>query len=180
MDVSDITPQLDRLEEALHKAGQSLEPLLGDIGDISSKLPLLDKANLYVLVAYAIEALLFSSLRLNGVDTTNHAIFTELTRVRRYTEKIQKLETPPAERENTVNTEAAARFLRSDLGDNKDIKAKLTELIASERQKAARQAAEKKRPADEPAAESSGVEAGEKLWFMVRAGHPFTMPPFVV
>jgi hypothetical protein len=59
MDVSDITPQLDQLEEELKKAEDSLEPLLGDIGDISSKLPLLDKAKLYVLVAYAIEALLF-------------------------------------------------------------------------------------------------------------------------
>ena len=54
-------------------------------------------------------------MRLNGVETKNHAIFTELTRVRQYMEKIQKLETPPAERENTVNTEATARFLRSDL-----------------------------------------------------------------
>jgi hypothetical protein len=63
MDVSDITPQLDRLEEELKKAEESLEPLLGDIGDISSKLPLLDKAKLYVLVAYAIEALLFCKTR---------------------------------------------------------------------------------------------------------------------
>jgi exosome complex protein LRP1 len=59
MDVSDVTPQLDQLEEELNKAQQSLEPLLGDIGDISSKLPLLDKAKLYVLVSYTIESLLF-------------------------------------------------------------------------------------------------------------------------
>jgi exosome complex protein LRP1 len=59
MDVSDVTPQLDQLEEELNKAQQSLEPLMGDIGDISSKLPLLDKAKLYVLVSYTIESLLF-------------------------------------------------------------------------------------------------------------------------
>lgn len=59
MDVSDVTPQLDQLEEVLNKAQESLEPLLGDIGDISSKLPLLDKAKLYVLVSYTIESLLF-------------------------------------------------------------------------------------------------------------------------
>lgn len=56
-----------------------------------------------------------AALRLNGVETKNHAIFTELTRVKQYMDKIQKLETPPAEREKAVNTEAAARFLRSDL-----------------------------------------------------------------
>jgi exosome complex protein LRP1 len=134
MDVSDVTPQLDRLEEELNKAHETLAPLLGDIGEISSKLPLLDKAKLYVLVSYTIESLLFceffyytiftrrptntqgaAALRLNGVETKNHAIFTELTRVKQYMEKIQKLETPPPERERTVNTEAAARFLKSDL-----------------------------------------------------------------
>jgi hypothetical protein len=59
MDVSDITPQLDQLEKELSKAQETLGPLVGDIGDISSKLPLLDKAKLYVLVSYTIEALLF-------------------------------------------------------------------------------------------------------------------------
>lgn len=59
MDVSDVTPQLEQLEQELNKAQDVLKPLLGDIGDISSKLPLLDKAKLYVLVAYTIESLLF-------------------------------------------------------------------------------------------------------------------------
>ncbi|KAJ4298589.1 hypothetical protein N0V88_003619 [Collariella sp. IMI 366227] len=161
MDVSDVTPDLDQLETQLNKAQDVLKPLLGDISDISSKLPLLDKAKLYVLIAYTIESLLFSALRLNGVETKNHAIFTELTRVKQYMEKIQKLENPPVERENKVNTEAAARFLKSDLSDNKDIKEKLTELIAKERAKAMAQASEKKRPAEEPA-ESSAAEASEK------------------
>lgn len=48
-------------------------------------------------------------------------------------------------------------------GDNKDIKAKLTELIAKEREKAAAKASEKKRPAEDSAAENSAAEAGEKL-----------------
>ncbi|KAK3310760.1 Sas10/Utp3/C1D family-domain-containing protein [Chaetomium strumarium] len=163
MDVTDVTPQLDRLEEELNKAEEVLNPLLGDIGDISSKLPLLDKAKLYVLATYTIESLLFSALRLNGVDTRNHAVFTELTRVKQYTEKIQKLENPPAPRENMVNTEAAARLLKSDLGDNKDIKAKLTELIAKEREKAGAKSTEKKRPAEESAVENSSTDAGQKL-----------------
>ncbi|KAK3906591.1 Sas10/Utp3/C1D family-domain-containing protein [Staphylotrichum tortipilum] len=156
MDVSDVTPQLDQLEDQLNSARDALEPLLGDIGDISAKLPLLDKAKLYVLVSYTIESLLFSALRLNGVETKNHAIFTELTRVKQYMDKIQKVENPPVEREKAVNTEVAARFLRSDLGDNKDIKAKLTELIAKERGKAAAMASEKKRLAGDSTAETAG------------------------
>ncbi|KAK4239345.1 Sas10/Utp3/C1D family-domain-containing protein [Achaetomium macrosporum] len=176
MDVTDVTPQLDRLEEELNKAQEVLKPLLGDIGEISSKLPLLDKAKLYVLATYTIESLLFSALRLNGVDTRNHAIFTELTRVKQYTEKIQKLETPPAARENTVNAEAAARFLKSDLGDNNDIKTKLTELIAKEREKAGAKSSEKKRPAEESAVDNSSAEAGEKLPKRHNPTHADTMP----
>ncbi|KAK0717058.1 hypothetical protein B0T26DRAFT_608631, partial [Lasiosphaeria miniovina] len=153
MDVTDITPQLDQLDSGLIELQNVLKPLLGDIADVSSKLPLLDKAKLYVLVSYAIESLLFSSLRLNEVETKNHAIFSELTRVKQYFNKIQKLETPAAERESTLNTEAAIRFVRSDLSGDKGISSKLAELIAKERAKAALKAAkvDNKRPAaDEP------------------------------
>ncbi|KAK4130144.1 hypothetical protein BT67DRAFT_445996 [Trichocladium antarcticum] len=163
MDVSDVTPQLEQLEEELSKAQDTLKPLLGDIGDISNKLPLLDKAKLYVLVAYTIESLLFSALRLNGVETKNHAIFTELTRVKQYMEKIQKLETPAPTRETAVNTEVAARFIKADLGDNKEIKEKLSELIAKERAKAAAKATEKKRPAEESTAEKGAAQDGGNL-----------------
>ncbi|KAK0656470.1 Sas10/Utp3/C1D family-domain-containing protein [Cercophora newfieldiana] len=158
MDVSDITPQLEKLDVDLDKLEEAIKPLLENMGDVASKLPLLDKSKLYVLVAYAIESLLFSSMRLNGVDAKNHAIFTELTRVRQYFDKIQKIENPPAERENKLNTEVAARFIRSDLADDKQISSKLTELIAKERAKAASKA--EKRPAEEPvkAVEGSGAK----------------------
>ncbi|KAK4461394.1 hypothetical protein QBC42DRAFT_339064 [Cladorrhinum samala] len=162
MDVSDVTPQLEQLDVDLNKLEEVLKPLLGDFGDLSSKLPLLDKSKLYVLMAYSIESLLFSSLRLNGVDTKNHAIYTELTRVKQYFEKIQKLETPPAERETKVNTEAVARFVKNDLaGSNKDIQNKLTELIAREKAKAtaaATSSSDKKRSADEAASEGRSIE----------------------
>ncbi|KAK4174044.1 Sas10/Utp3/C1D family-domain-containing protein [Triangularia setosa] len=167
MDVSDVSPQLEKLDLDLDTLQEVLQPLLSDVGDVSSKMPLLDKAKLYVLVCYAIESLIFSSLRLNGVDAKNHPVFTELTRVKQYFEKIQKLETPPAERENTVNTEAVARFVRNDLADNKDIKNKLTELIAREKAKveakAAAAAADKKRLAEEPTPEVRPEEVGNKL-----------------
>lgn len=59
MDVSDITPELEQLDVDLDKLQEALQPLLGDVGDISSKLPLLDKAKLYVLVSYALESIIF-------------------------------------------------------------------------------------------------------------------------
>lgn len=62
-----------------------------------------------------------ASLRLNGVEVSkDHPVMTELTRIRQYFAKIQKIETPPAERENTVNTSAAIRFIRNDLVSRHD------------------------------------------------------------
>jgi exosome complex protein LRP1 len=54
-------------------------------------------------------------MRLNGVDAKNHAIFTELTRIKQYFEKIQEIEKGPEERQTKLNTEASARFLKADL-----------------------------------------------------------------
>ena len=59
MDITDITPRLDQLAVDLDQLETTLGPLLGDMGAVSGKLPLLDKAKLYVLVSYALESLLF-------------------------------------------------------------------------------------------------------------------------
>jgi exosome complex protein LRP1 len=63
MDVTNILPQLERLDGEIDNLEEVLQPLLGSLSDVSSKLPLLDKAKLYVLVTYAIESMLFCKLR---------------------------------------------------------------------------------------------------------------------
>lgn len=59
MDVTDILPQIDRLDGELDTLDAALQPLLGSVSDVAAKLPLLDKAKLYVLVTYSIESMLF-------------------------------------------------------------------------------------------------------------------------
>ncbi len=58
-DVKDITRDLDKLDSQLDNLEEALAPLLGDIGEVSSQMPLLDKAKLFSLAAYSIESLLF-------------------------------------------------------------------------------------------------------------------------
>lgn len=84
-----------------------------------------------------------ASLRLNAVDAKNHPVFKELTRVRQYFDKIKNIETPPEKPETTLNKGAAISFIRSGLAENKDkdVNAKLSEMIARERAKAAIKAA---------------------------------------
>ncbi|KAK7417003.1 hypothetical protein QQZ08_011801 [Neonectria magnoliae] len=164
-DVKDITPDLDRLDSQLDKLEDALQPLLGNLEGMSSQLPLLDKAKLFSLTAYALESLLFSSLKLEGTDAQNHAVFAELKRVRQYFAKINAAEKPeekPEEKRSlTLNQEATARILKADLADNKSISTKLAEKIAEERAKALLKSVEnRKRPAEEspvPAA-ASGVQ----------------------
>ncbi|KAM0417371.1 hypothetical protein ACHAPT_012605 [Fusarium lateritium] len=159
-DVKDITPDLDRLDGQLDDLEETLQPLIGNLEGMASELPLLDKAKLFSLTAYAIESLLFSSLKLQGADAQNHAVFAELKRVQQYFGKIKAIEEPAAEetRNLTVNQEAAARILKADLADNKAISNKLAEKIAEERAKALLRSVEnRKRPAEDTAGSSGSA-----------------------
>lgn len=58
-DIKDLKPDLGKLENQLDDLEESLEPLMGNLQELSSQLPLLDKAKLFSLTAYSIESLLF-------------------------------------------------------------------------------------------------------------------------
>ena len=63
MDVSNLNQLLEILEENTDQLQEVLSPLLNTaLPKMSGKLPLLDKAQLYVLITYAIESLLFCML----------------------------------------------------------------------------------------------------------------------
>jgi len=137
MDSSKVLSLLEQLDDEVDDLDEALSPLLKSaLSETSSKLPLLDKAKLYVLVTYAIESLLFSYLRLNGVKAREHPVFTELTRVRQYFDKIKVAETPVAERNTTVDKAAAARFIKAGLAGNDKYDLERAEQQAKERAKA--------------------------------------------
>ncbi|EGU77106.1 hypothetical protein FOXB_12404 [Fusarium oxysporum f. sp. conglutinans Fo5176] len=161
-DVKDITPDLDRLDNQLDDLEEKLQPLLGNLEGMASQLPLLDKAKLFSLTAYAIESLMFCN------EAQTQAVLTELKRIQQYFGKIKNIESPPEPetRTLTINQEATARILKADLGDNKTISNKLAEKIAEERAKALLKSVEnRKRPAEEspvPSQPSSSAEGKDK------------------
>lgn len=121
MDTTDLNPLVEDLEENIDDLEESLAPLLNTaLSASTSKLPLLDKAKLYVLTTYAIESLLFSYLRMNGVDAKNHAIFQELTRVKHYFDKLKTAETGPAKPTARLDKNAAGRFIKAGLAGNEE------------------------------------------------------------
>lgn len=119
MDIRNIQPILKRLDGNIDQLEQALAPLMDDIAQTAVTLPYLERAKLYVLATYSIESLLFSELRLSGIDPKKHPVFKELARTRTYFQKIAQVESPPENEkrpmEQTVDTQAAIRFLKSDL-----------------------------------------------------------------
>ena len=60
MDSTDIVPLLEALDDNIDDVEEALSPLLkAALPDTAGRLPVLDKAQLYVLVTYAIESILF-------------------------------------------------------------------------------------------------------------------------
>ncbi|CAI7668709.1 unnamed protein product [Penicillium bialowiezense] len=116
MDTTDLLPVLDQLDDNIDDLEEVLQPILaGGLFKSSNKLPVMDKAKLYVMMTYALESLIFSYLRLRGVDAKQHQVFTELTRVKGYFAKIKNLETEPEERPMTLDKGAAGRFIKHGL-----------------------------------------------------------------
>ncbi|TQS38763.1 hypothetical protein Golomagni_00723 [Golovinomyces magnicellulatus] len=137
MDCSKVLDLLETLDDEIDDLEESLAPLLqANLSSTASKFPLLDKAKLYVLSTYAIESLLFSYLRLNGINALEHPVFLELTRVKQYFEKIKQAEAPPAVRNLIIDKDAASRFIKAGLAGNEKHDLLNAEKLAKERARA--------------------------------------------
>lgn len=114
-----LEPLLNDLSETLTNLETALDPLLrAPLSQTTSKLPLLDSAKLYILSVYALESLLFSSLRLSGSDATSHPVFRELARVKEYFAKVTSVEAKSAGGKGRVDVGAAGRMIRAGLAGN--------------------------------------------------------------
>jgi exosome complex protein LRP1 len=119
MDSSDVKELVEDMTASIDDLEASLAPLLNaSLSASTSKLPLLDKAKLYVLATYAIDSVLFSYLRLNGQNVKDHPVVQEIMRVRSYFNKIKEVEAGPVQRNATLDKDAAARFIKHGLAGN--------------------------------------------------------------
>jgi exosome complex protein LRP1 len=119
MDSSDVKELVEDMSGSIDDLEASLAPLLNaTLSSSTSKLPLLDKAKLYVLATYAIDSVLFSYIRLNGKNVKDHPVVQEIMRVRSYFNKIKEVEAGPVQRNTTLDKDAAARFIKHGLAGN--------------------------------------------------------------
>ncbi|POS87718.1 hypothetical protein EPUL_000313, partial [Erysiphe pulchra] len=137
MDCTKVLDLLENLDDEIDELEESMAPLLKNtLSQVASKFPVLDKAKLYVLITYAIESLIFSYLRLNGVKAQEHPVFLELTRVKNYFGKIKQAEAIPTERNMTIDKGAASRFIKAGLAGNEKFDLQKAEQQAKERARA--------------------------------------------
>lgn len=60
MESIDLVPLIEQLDDNIDDLEVALSPLFTEaLSESASKLPLLDKAQLYVLITYAVESILF-------------------------------------------------------------------------------------------------------------------------
>lgn len=67
MDITDLTAQLDQLDGNIDHLEANLKPLLSNLNETASRLPLLDRAKLYVTVAYAVESTLHCRIPISDI-----------------------------------------------------------------------------------------------------------------
>lgn len=138
MDPIDLMPLIEQLDDNMDDLEDALSPILeSSLADVAGKMPLLDKAQLYVLATFSLESLLFCKrspirhpyipapfthfsayLRLNEVDAKQHPVFRELTRVKQYFAKITEAESGGSTRSATLDKPAAGRFIKHALVDS--------------------------------------------------------------
>jgi len=119
---SDLKPLVELLDDRLDDLTEAIDPLLNSpLSKSTSRLPIVDKAKLHVLHVYALESLLFSYLRINGIKAKDHPVMRELTRVRQYMEKIKSAEENEARQSGAglhLDKDAAGRFIKAALAPN--------------------------------------------------------------
>lgn len=143
MDSSDVKELVEDMGGSIDDLEASLAPLLNaTLSSSTSKLPLLDKAKLYVLATYAIDSVLFSYLRLNGQNVKEHPVVQEIMRVRSYFNKIKEVEAGPTQRNATLDKDAAARFIKHGLSGNDKYDQARHERLAADKSGAKRKAEE--------------------------------------
>jgi exosome complex protein LRP1 len=140
---TDLPDLIEDLEVNIDELLSTLSPLLPptSLTKTSQSLPLLEKAKLHTLLAYAIESTLFSTLQLTGADAKSHPLFTELGRLKGYFAKIKDAEEFLKKQEEKdararLDVGAAQRFIKHGLAGNERYDALRKERVEGEKARA--------------------------------------------
>ncbi|KAG9063464.1 hypothetical protein KI688_004348 [Linnemannia hyalina] len=98
-----------------------LAPLFASTSALSETVAKLDtekRCQLELLLAYALNTLVFINLKTNGTAPASHPVMHELKRIKGYTEKLRQVTQGAPTSTMEVNKDAAARFIKGALAAN--------------------------------------------------------------
>ncbi|KAL7753460.1 hypothetical protein RI367_001235 [Sorochytrium milnesiophthora] len=113
----ELADALLTLTAAAPEIRQLVQPLLdgGSLETAVAALPNVDQAKFNVVLAYAINAIFFAYLKVNGADTTGHPVMASIERTKGYFTKIKSLEARQKAGNLRVDQAAASRFVKAAL-----------------------------------------------------------------
>ncbi|KAJ3111683.1 hypothetical protein HDU96_005467 [Phlyctochytrium bullatum] len=114
----DLVRKAQELAASIDSCKETLAPLLSGnhetFDSAMSQLEPLDRAQMYITLAYAINTLFFTYLRTQGA-TKGHPSRKELGRVKDYMEKWEKVKSSAQKPSMRVDKQAAGRFIKHGL-----------------------------------------------------------------
>ncbi|KTW31332.1 uncharacterized protein T551_01404 [Pneumocystis jirovecii RU7] len=132
-DKGDLDPLIEDLMSRISSVEKVFLLLKSDdsnsLSEMVTKLSILEKAKFYVGLSYAINSLnVLVNLKLNRVDTKEHAVMKELERVQLYVNKIKEAETVLSKRTVVLDKHVVDRIITHDLSENVRIDKKNKEI----------------------------------------------------
>ncbi|KAJ6541854.1 Sas10/Utp3/C1D family-domain-containing protein [Mycena capillaripes] len=114
-----LKAKLASLTSSLSGLEESLAPLFAQtLPETTVALTPIEQAKLQTLLPYIVYDLVFIYLKSKGIDPKSHPVVGELTRVRRYFDKITSAENPDAQRAS-LDKAAATRFIKHAITQSK-------------------------------------------------------------
>lgn len=107
------------LDNSVDQLTEKLEPILKKSLDeiVATSDSQIDRIKIYNNYSYVLISVLFSYLKTLGINTDQHPIMKELTRVKLYMKRLKDLETKMASKDTSKeDAEAARTFIQNTLG----------------------------------------------------------------
>ncbi|KAJ7640950.1 Sas10/Utp3/C1D family-domain-containing protein [Roridomyces roridus] len=118
-ETTNLKAKLATLTNSIGSLESVLEPLLAQtLPETTVGLTPIEQAKLQTLIPYLVYDLVFIYLKSKGIDPKTHPVVGELSRVKRYFDKITAAETPEAPRA-PLDKAAATRFIKHAITQSK-------------------------------------------------------------
>ncbi|KAJ7492127.1 Sas10/Utp3/C1D family-domain-containing protein [Mycena latifolia] len=118
-ETTQLKAKLDSLTASLSGLESTLAPLFAQtLPETTVALTPIEQAKLQTLLPYLVYDLVFIYLKSKGIDPKSHPVIGELTRVRKYFDKISSAENPDTPRV-ALDKGAATRFIKHAITQSK-------------------------------------------------------------